>query len=666
MDVEEKKFGLIFKMMKDKKDIRPLLVKLGVALALSFAGFVYSQFKIRRLNQSITPPPSSSASSSSGMVGKINVGGKVGELRSLPATPSSGDVSVAHEMEDASHQKVITTENTTTVGISPKSTNSKHSGEEEGYLLPEFNEIVHKDFEVPRNNSNGVSPRKEVDSPTYKRLAERETDQELINLRNMVRVLRERERNLEIQLLEYYGLKEQETAVMELQNRLKINTMEAKLFTLKIESLQGDNQRLEAQVADYSRVLAELEAARAKIKMLKRKIRSDGEHNKEELCSLKQKVANLQDQEYRAVWNDPELQKKLQRLKELEDEAPELRRANLRLQRENAELERRLESTQILAESVLEVPETEELKETNQRLREQNDGLAKEIERLQANRCADVEELVYLRWLNACLRYELRNYQVTPGKTVARDLSKTLSPRSEAKAKQLILEYANSEGLGDKSIGLMDFDFEYWSSSQDSNLTESCDFDDSSVDLSATKSHTSSKSKFISKLKKLVHGKHRHGQHRDSSAERNSTSYTASARRESVSASSYDEMVGTYSSSTSSHSATNVDAKTDESGTKTSPLTQSTMRSSLDMQRLRTLSLDDVRELRRRNSDVGPSYTSKRMVLRTENSPLQENSLDEEDADGIEKLELIKFAEALKDSSGNSTPRKRAASYSSF
>ncbi|KAI3865934.1 hypothetical protein MKW92_032962 [Papaver armeniacum] len=544
MDVEEKKFGLIFKMMKDKKDIRPLLVKLGVAFALSFAGFVYSQFKIRRLNQSITPPPSPSASSSSsGMVGKINVGGKVVELRSLPATPSSGDVSVAHEMEDGSHQKVITTENTATVGISPKSMNSKHSGEEEGYLLPEFNEIVHKDFEVPRNNSNGVSPRKEVDSPTYKRLAERETDQELINLRNMVRVLRERERNLEIQLLEYYGLKEQETAVMELQNRLKINTMEAKLFTLKIESLQGDNQRLEAQVADYSRVLAELEAARAKIKMLSGKLGP--------MVSIIRRIA---------VWNDPELQKKLQRLKSW-------RGKRLNSGEQIFELQ---QSTQILAESVLEVPE------------------------------------------------------VTPGKTVARDLSKTLSPRSEAK----------SQGLGDKSIGLMDFDFEYWSSSQDSNLTESCDFDDSSVDLSATKSHTSSKSKFISKLK-LVHGKHRHGEHRDSSAERNSTSYTAS----------YDEMVGTYSCSTSIHSTANVDAKTD----------------SVELKPHRCLE-----ELRRRNSDVGPSYTSKRMVLRTENSPLHENSLDEEDADGIEKLELIKFAEALKVSSGNSTPRKRAASYSSF
>ncbi|OVA14458.1 hypothetical protein BVC80_1361g10 [Macleaya cordata] len=654
-------------MMKDKRDIRPLLIKLGVAFALSFAGFVYSQLRTKRLRQSSTPPSSPSCSSSG--VNKINVGGKVGfkdELRSLPATPSSGDVSIAHEnYEDTLHEKVAT-ENTT-VGLSPKSTNSKHSGDEEGLLLPEFNDIVHKEFEIP-SNSTGVSPKKEVETPTsFRRVTEKETDQEIINLRNMVRVLRERERHLEIQLLEYYGLKEQETAVMELQNRLKINTMEAKLFTLKIESLQADNQRLEAQVADYSRVMAELESARAKIKMLKRKIRTDGEHNKEELSSLKQKVANLQDQEFRAVWNnDPDVQKKLQRLKELEDESAELRKANLRLQRENTELARRLESTQILASSVLEAPETEELKETNHHLREENNELGKEIERLQANRCADVEELVYLRWLNACLRYELRNFQVPSGKTVARDLSKTLSPRSEAKAKQLILEYANSEGIGDKSIGLMDFDFEYWSSSQDSNFTESGDFDDSSIDLSsAHKSHNSSKSKLMSKLKKLVRGKHKQSENRDSSAERASASCAASGRRDSISAGSYEDMVGAYSCSNSSNSATTMEVKTDDPRTKTMPSSQSAIRASLDIQRLRNPSLDDIRDVRR-HSDVGSSYGYKRMVLREEGLQLQENRLDEEDADTLEKLELIKFAEALKGSNGSSNPRKRAASYSSF
>ena len=151
--------------------------------------------------------------------------------------------------------------------------------------------------------------------------------------------------------------KEQEAACMELQNRLKINNIEAKLFTLKINSLQADNQRLEAQLAEHGKVVADLEAARAKIKMLKKKLRSEAEQNKEQILALQQRVLKLQDHEYKDAPGDPNLQLKLRRLKYLEIEAEELKKSNLRLQKENTELSRRLESTQALANSVLEDPE---------------------------------------------------------------------------------------------------------------------------------------------------------------------------------------------------------------------------------------------------------------------------------------------------------------------
>jgi len=46
-------------MIKERKDIRPLLVKFGVALALSFAGFLYSRITARRIKPSDSPPPAS-------------------------------------------------------------------------------------------------------------------------------------------------------------------------------------------------------------------------------------------------------------------------------------------------------------------------------------------------------------------------------------------------------------------------------------------------------------------------------------------------------------------------------------------------------------------------------------------------------------------------------
>ncbi|KAF6164262.1 hypothetical protein GIB67_010232 [Kingdonia uniflora] len=593
-----------------KRDLKPLILKLGVALALSFAGFFYSHLKTRRIRPTHSPPRPRSP-----FLGRE-------ENHSVGAKIISGD---AENHED---EKVI--EGNIVIDLSPR---SKQSGDEEGFLLPEFNDLVLEEFDLPAEHK-GVSPRKEREIPTTsERVADKEMEQEITSLRSMVRVLREREKNLEIQLLDYYGLKEQETAVVELQNRLKISSMEAKLLNLKIGSLQADNQRLEAQKADYTKLVVELELARAKINLMKRKIRSDTEQNKEQLLTLQRRVSNLQDHEPKALGKDADIQYKLPRLRELEDEMSDLKKTNSRLQHDIYDLATRLESTQ---------PESEALQESNHHLRRDNDNLRKEIEQLQASRCADVEELVYLRWINACLRYELRNYQPRTDKIVARDLSRTLSPKSEEKAKQLILEYAKFEGLDDKDVSLMDFDSDYWAFSQDgTNLTKSCEFDESSIDISSgTRTSSSSKSKFFNKLKRLVVK----GKDNDRS-----------------SADSYEEMVRTCSTS----NFTGLETRNEDQSGKDASSSQSSSRPSLDMQKYWSLSLDDIRnfDITRRHSDLGSSYPSRRVV------PGEGvDSSFREDKDSNAQKKLVKYAEALKGSSSsrNLNSHKRSVFYSSY
>lgn len=128
-------------------------------------------------------------------------------------------------------------------------------------------------------------------------------------------------------------------------------------------------------------------------------------------------------------------------------------------------------------------------------LRHENEDLLKQVEGLQINRFSEVEELVYLRWVNACLRYELRNYQAPAGKASARDLNKSLSPKSQEKAKQLMLEYAGSErGQGDTDL---ESNFSHPSS------PGSEDFDNASLDSSTSRySSLSKKPSLIQKLKK--------------------------------------------------------------------------------------------------------------------------------------------------------------------
>lgn len=260
--------------------------------------------------------------------------------------------------EEAYTEKTIIDESKP--GLSPR---SRYNGNEDGVLLPDFNDLV-KEFDLVATSAgyslkNAIEP-PATDSSIPKALASNEKsdyEQEIRYLRNMVRILEERERYLEVRLVEYYGLKEQETAVIELQNRLKKNNMEAKLLTFKIESLQADNQKLEAELADQQKIVAELTAARSKVRLLKKKLRSEAQENKEQILSLQKRVARLHDQELMDAATDEEVKKRFERLKDLEVEAEELRKSNMILQIENSELARRLESTQILATSILEDPE---------------------------------------------------------------------------------------------------------------------------------------------------------------------------------------------------------------------------------------------------------------------------------------------------------------------
>lgn len=216
-------------------------------------------------------------------------------------------------------------------------------GVKDGVLLPEYDELVDEfDLDSMKDSNSPMGYVETLASDTetqkgYNAVKMDDYEQEIKCLRNMVKNLKERERDLEIQLLEYYGLKEQESAVMELHNRLEINSMETRLCTLKIESLQADNKRLEAQVMDHAIVVADLEVTRSKLKMLKGELKSECEHNKEQIISLQR-----------------DIQPKLEKIKRLEEEVEELRKSNCSLQEENYDLGRRLDYAQILANSVLE------------------------------------------------------------------------------------------------------------------------------------------------------------------------------------------------------------------------------------------------------------------------------------------------------------------------
>ncbi|XP_078153065.1 hydroxyproline-rich glycoprotein family protein [Carex rostrata] len=310
---------------------------------------------------------------------------------------------------------------------------------------------------------------------------------ELERLRNLVKELEEREVKLEGELLEYYGLKEQESDIAELQKQLKIKQVEIDMLNITINSLNAERKKLNEEIERSMLTKKELNTARTKIKEMQKQIQMEASQTKGQLVLLKQQVMGLQTKEAELAKRDAEMEKKMKNFKQMEVEVMELRRKNKELQHQKRELTMKLDEKAFAGLSESDMAAN--LREEINKLRHANEDLSKQVEGLQMNRFSEVEELVYLRWVNACLRYELRNYQNPSNHISARDLNKTLSPKSRERAKQLMLEYAGSErGQGEtdqESVSSLDSE----------------DFDNTSIDSSSSR-YLSKRPSLIQKIKK--------------------------------------------------------------------------------------------------------------------------------------------------------------------
>lgn len=302
------------------------------------------------------------------------------------------------------------------------------------------------------------------------------------------------------------------------------------------------------------------------------------------------------------------------------------------------------------------------LKEEAKHLREANKDLEKEIEQLCMDRCTDAEELVYLKWVNACLRYELRNYNPSPGKTGAKDLNKSSSPTSEERAKELILEYANS-GIDESSIRFLDFGSGYYASSYESTVTDAGDCDESSQEASSSNhNHDSKRTKFLSKLKKLVSGKDGHNnphKHKVTHSQELAASYSFDSASSFLAA---DPRTKTFNISDFSINKLKMeDEKTGENRRKSTTDIMTTPRSFVDMERQRKLSLDETRR-----NEVEFSYGYKRFVLGEDNAVehvMKNNVIGKQVDDDSEKSELAKYARALQRSRRGLNNHRRSISF---
>lgn len=210
---------------------------------------------------------------------------------------------------------------------------SRSLDDDDDDMLSEIESLLSGDIDIPI-----PSDRFDVNGQSQYNTHMANMATEIDRLHSLVREMEEREAKLEGELLEYYGMKEMETDVTELQKQLKTKTVEINMLNNTIISMQEERKKLQDEVECAALAKKELEAARSKIKELQRQIQQEASQTKGQLMLLKQQVIGLKAKEEEAAKKEAEVQRKLKKLKELEVEVLELRRKNKELLYEKRDL----------------------------------------------------------------------------------------------------------------------------------------------------------------------------------------------------------------------------------------------------------------------------------------------------------------------------------------
>ncbi|KAK4396437.1 protein CHUP1, chloroplastic [Sesamum angolense] len=225
-----------------------------------------------------------------------------------------------------------------------------------------------------------------------------ELQEEILELRSRIEEMRDRELGLEKRFLRYQDLKDHETVLMELQNKLMLEMNRVEFMGREISTLEAENQRFDAAAVEYLRVLRLLEFSRSENGQLHKRVEKLSRTTKRQSWILRKQNLQIMSKETEISRNRKELEAKADCIRLLENEMKKLKLSTEQLQGEKNEVSDKLRAAEESAISKAE-GEMVSIESYNQ--------LACELERLQRDEAAEVEELIYLRWCNACLRHEL-------------------------------------------------------------------------------------------------------------------------------------------------------------------------------------------------------------------------------------------------------------------
>ncbi|KAI3724034.1 hypothetical protein L2E82_35798 [Cichorium intybus] len=221
---------------------------------------------------------------------------------------------------------------------------------------------------------------------------------QILVLKTKIEELQELEREIEDRFFRFINLKNQEYALMEVQNNLVIEKERAEFLEREVSSMEVETKKFDEMMIEYLKALQELEASKAENGLLQRTVKKLFKKTRESSRLMREKKLKMEAQEAEMLRTQVELKIKESAIEEFEREIDEMRTMIDQLRGENKDVLNKLETAETTISSKAEAERI---------LMDNYNRVVNELEQLKKDRAAEVKELIYLRWCHACLRHEL-------------------------------------------------------------------------------------------------------------------------------------------------------------------------------------------------------------------------------------------------------------------
>ncbi|XP_073108240.1 protein CHUP1, chloroplastic isoform X1 [Elaeis guineensis] len=337
---------------KRKEDIKPLLLLLKVAIPLAFplAGFILSTLttnsRTERTTQPSCPPQ-----------------------EQMDNTLSNSQYE--HGEDERSH------------GLNTSSMYQEKGEDEPEKREPSVSLHDSSSLEVTRvrcsNNVREISIKQSQDGPNL--------EEDIETLKSQIAALQEKEHEFDSQIYQYCNLREQESAIQKLQ---------IMCLGFKLESLEAQNQRLEDTIVELREGMKQYDMMTDVLGSLQRKVKKLHKTNRLHSRLIHRQSLDLDAREVELSMAKQELKQATKEIKDLADQ----------LHQDNKAMEEKPDQTTMMNPSA---------SKDKQELVIEDDGspqlskkeLLDQLELFREQWYADMEEMIYLGWIGACLRYEI-------------------------------------------------------------------------------------------------------------------------------------------------------------------------------------------------------------------------------------------------------------------